>query len=146
MSEIGATSANAIRGDYLNLLITQLRNQNPLDPMDNDQMAAQLAQLSQLEQLENMNSTLMGQSSKFDLLLKAQNAEQATQMIGKEVAFFPEGSTMAAYGVVDRVDVMSGEPTLVVAKPIQIVDGVAKPLEGDYAVGVEAVQSIRDPR
>ena len=54
---ISPTSSSQIQMDYLNLLITQLRNQDPSSPMDNSQMASQLAQLSQLQQIENMNST-----------------------------------------------------------------------------------------
>ena len=49
------SSASKIQMDYMNLLITQLQNQNPLEPLDNNQMATQLAQLSQLQQLESMN-------------------------------------------------------------------------------------------
>ena len=49
-------SATTIQADYLEVLIAQLQNQNPLEPMDNTEMASQLAQFSQLQQLESMNS------------------------------------------------------------------------------------------
>ena len=49
-------TASNIQMDYMKLLVTQLQNQNPLEPMDNNQMASQLAQFSQLQQLESMNS------------------------------------------------------------------------------------------
>ena len=52
------TSASEIQSDYMALLVTQLQNQNPLEPMDNQDMAAQLAQFSQLQQLENVNSVV----------------------------------------------------------------------------------------
>ena len=58
MVDAVSASASQIRTDYLNLLITQLRNQNPLEPMDNNEMAAQLAQFSPLEQMENMSGSL----------------------------------------------------------------------------------------
>lgn len=41
--------------DFMNLLVTQLKNQDPLNPMDNQQFAVQLAQFSQLEQLVSIN-------------------------------------------------------------------------------------------
>ncbi|MFH2047300.1 MAG: flagellar hook assembly protein FlgD [Pseudomonadota bacterium] len=44
--------------DFLNLLVTQLKFQDPLNPMDSQQFSAQLAQFSSLEQLTNMNTTL----------------------------------------------------------------------------------------
>lgn len=46
------------KSDFLNLLVTQLQFQDPLNPMDSADFTAQLAQFSSLEQLTNMNSQL----------------------------------------------------------------------------------------
>ena len=43
---------------FLQLLVTQLKNQDPTNPVDGTQFVAQLAQFSQLEQIINMNSSL----------------------------------------------------------------------------------------
>ena len=43
--EIGSATTQTM--DYMTLLITELQNQNPLEPLDNQQMAQQLAQFSQ---------------------------------------------------------------------------------------------------
>ena len=43
---------------FLNLLVTQLRNQNPLEPMENTEFIAQMAQFSALEQAQNTNRTV----------------------------------------------------------------------------------------
>ena len=106
MSAIGSTgSAADIRTDYMNLLITQLQNQNPLEPMDNNQMSGQLTQLSQLEQLENMSGV-------FNKLLKAEQSGQASALIGKTISFFPKGGLTAIRGKVEGVEMVDGEPTL----------------------------------
>jgi flagellar basal-body rod modification protein FlgD len=42
------------RDAFLNLLVLQLRNQDPLNPLDNEAMLAQLAEFSQLEELQNL--------------------------------------------------------------------------------------------
>ena len=67
--------------DFLKLLLTQLKNQDPTSPMESHQMAAQLAQFSSLEQLSNINSSIDG-------LATAQKPAQqfdTLKMIGKSV-------------------------------------------------------------
>jgi flagellar basal-body rod modification protein FlgD len=69
------------KDDFLKLFVTQLRAQNPLNPMNNTEFTAQLAQFSSLEQLNNMNMQL------HDLLLY-QNSLQNTlssTLIGRKV-------------------------------------------------------------
>ena len=64
----------------MKLLVTQLQNQNPLEPMDNNQMASQLAQLSELQQMESMNTT-------FSSVLDMAQRSYASSLVGKQVAF-----------------------------------------------------------
>ena len=77
-SSSAINSASNIQMDYMKLLITQLQNQNPLEPMDNNQMASQLAQFSQLQQLESMNSN-------FANVLSSTERNYANSLIGKEI-------------------------------------------------------------
>jgi flagellar basal-body rod modification protein FlgD len=62
------------KDDFLKLLFTQLQNQDPQNPMDDREMAAQLAQFSSLEQMTNLNTsfgdlkTVMEQQGKYSLL------------------------------------------------------------------------------
>src|SRR5690606_13239035 len=51
------------KDEFLNLLVHQLQNQDPLDPMDSQQFAVQLAQFSSLEQLIDINAKLGGDSA-----------------------------------------------------------------------------------
>lgn len=95
MTALGQTSAQ-IQSTYMTLLITQLRNQNPLDPMDNNQMASQLAQLSQLEQMENLNSS-------FSKVLTSQQVNEASSLIGRQIAYIPAGGTSVVWKTVDSV-------------------------------------------
>ena len=102
-------TANDIRTDYMKLLITQLQNQNPLEPMSNDQMASQLAQLSQLEQLEHQSTT-------FDKVLQAQETSQAMALIGRQVTFYPEGASEPLKAKVDGVELLDGQIVLVMGQ------------------------------
>jgi flagellar basal-body rod modification protein FlgD len=52
------TTKEAGTEEFLQLLVTQLQNQDPLDPMDNTEFLSQMAQFSSLEQLININTTL----------------------------------------------------------------------------------------
>ncbi len=98
MSVSAVASASKIQLDYMKLLVTQLQNQNPLEPMDNQQMAAQLTQFSQLEQLESM-------SSNFAEVLETTQRNYATSLIGKEVSFLAETQP----GVTEVVDATVNE-------------------------------------
>ncbi len=124
MSQVASvgTSAGDIRSDYMNLLITQLRHQNPLEPMTSDQMASQLTQLSQLEQVERLNST-------FGKVLHAEQTNQAAGLIGKQVSFFVEGQEEPYVGPVESVQLTGDKIGLIV---------------GDYVIGLEGILSITE--
>lgn len=71
------------KDEFLKLLTTQLRYQDPMDPMDGKQMAADLAQFSGLEQLLNINEQLAAQQGQFDALALAMSNSSAMSAIGK---------------------------------------------------------------
>ena len=143
MASIEAGSASQIQMDYMKLLISQLQNQNPLEPMDNNQMASQLAQFSQLSQLESANSTLSSMNTSFQTVLQATNRNYANSLIGKTVTFFTEdeetGETIRTEGKVKSVfnDPATGDSLLGVTVG-----------EGDnaqeYTLGLGAVLLVRN--
>jgi len=86
-STTSAAGSNSILGkdDFLKMLIAQMKNQDPMNPMDSTQYAAQLAQFSSLEQLQNLN-TSMTQSINANLTLtQSINNTLASTLIGKDV-------------------------------------------------------------
>jgi len=73
------------KDQFMKLLIAQMQNQDPMNPMDGSQMAAQLAQFSSLEQLQEINNTLTGQTSSQGTLLGAIQSTAAITSIGHTV-------------------------------------------------------------
>lgn len=73
------------KDQFLKMLIAQLQHQDPMNPMQGDQMAAQLAQFSSLEQLQQINSTLTNQTSAYGSVLGAIQAGAAINTIGHTI-------------------------------------------------------------
>lgn len=76
---------NSLMGDtqdrFLTLLVTQLRNQDPLNPMDNAEVTSQIAQLSTVNGINQLNNTLLALSGQMDV----SQSMQAAGLIGKGV-------------------------------------------------------------
>lgn len=71
--------------EFFELLITQLKYQNPLEPLKDQEFIAQMTQFSSLEQLQNLND-VMKQSVSWDTLMSQTiNNTMATSLIGKQV-------------------------------------------------------------
>ena len=60
-----AVTSNVSTSEFLQLLVTQLQNQDPLDPMDNSQFLTQLATFSSMEQLISINDGVTSLSDAF---------------------------------------------------------------------------------
>ncbi len=76
-----AAQTGATQDRFLKLLVTQMKNQDPLNPMDNAQVTSQMAQLSTVSGIDKLNSTVQALSSS---MLAAQSL-QAVSMIGHAV-------------------------------------------------------------
>jgi len=119
-------SASNIQMNYMKLLITQLKNQNPLEPLDNNEMASQLAQFSELQQLESMNSN-------FASVLSNTERTYANSLIGKEISFASEDKTGTR-------DITSG----IVEEVINNVDGQIVLVTGNHTLALEDVISVKN--
>lgn len=107
------------KDDFLNLLLTQLKYQDPLNPVDDKEFMGQMAQFSSLEQMQNMNSGF--------------SSVKAFQLIGKYVkASYKDQATLQTRdveGVVDSVKMSAG-------KAYVLIDG--------KEVSVDSISDVRD--
>lgn len=77
-STAAAPSANKTtlgQADFIRLMTTQMKLQDPLEPVDNKEMIAQMAQFSSLSGINDINSTLKAISAQLDTVMAAQTAK-----------------------------------------------------------------------
>ena len=73
--------ADAGQDRFLKLLVTQLKNQDPLNPLNNSEVTSQLAQISTVQGIEKLNTTLGGMAGNYD----AGQTLQAASLVGRQV-------------------------------------------------------------
>ncbi|HEX4917745.1 MAG TPA: flagellar hook assembly protein FlgD [Limnobacter sp.] len=74
-------SPEAIQERFMSLLVAQLKNQDPLAPMDNSQVTSQMAQLNTVTGIQNLNATMENMAAQFS----ANQTVQATSMLGRAI-------------------------------------------------------------
>jgi flagellar basal-body rod modification protein FlgD len=75
------TSAASQQDTFLKLLVTQMQNQDPLNPMDNSQMTSQIAQLNTVQGINKLNTTVAALQAQ----MQASQNLQSTSFIGRTV-------------------------------------------------------------
>ena len=80
-SSTALSDANASQDRFLKLLVAQLNNQDPMNPMDNAQMTSQMAQINTVSGIQQLNETMKSMAAQ----LTALQALQGTSMIGHDV-------------------------------------------------------------
>ena len=99
--------------EFLGLLVTQMRNQDPMKPVSDTEFIAQMAQFSSLEQTKAMSSDIaqLRQSNAFT---------QATALMGKQVSLL-SGENTFTKGIVTDLAVKDGEVRLIInGKPYEL--------------------------
>lgn len=146
---------------FLKLLVTQMKNQDPLNPMDNAQVTSQMAQLSTVTGIDKLNVTLQALS---DSMLPSQSLQAAT-MIGHGVLVPGEGIDLSSgngYGgidlaqSVDKVDISIYDQAGALVRNMQLGaqpaglvnwqwdgrnDAGASMADGSYTFAVNATQA-----
>ena len=91
-SSATGTSAQSLSDTFLKLLVAQMNNQDPLNPVDNSQVTSQMAQISTVTGISSLNSTVTQLVSQ----LQQSQAVQSTQMAGHTVLVPGNSLTLAA--------------------------------------------------
>lgn len=118
-----ADSGNTLGKDaFLQLLVTQMKYQDPLDPQDNSEYIAQLATFSQLEELQNMSNTVQ--------------LSQASSLTGETVIMKTKssvtGELMYVTGTVDYVVIENSKAYLCINGGKYSIDDLDTVIDADY--------------
>lgn len=114
---------------FLYLMMEQLKNQDPTNPMDNSEMLSQQAQFTQVQELQNLSESI----SQNNMIV------QATSLVGKTVTVIdPNDTTKTITGTVESANFTSSAATVV-------IDGVEYPLGLVAAVGTESTTQSGTP-
>ncbi|WP_051471820.1 flagellar hook capping FlgD N-terminal domain-containing protein [Patulibacter minatonensis] len=116
------TSSTMGKDDFLKLMTTQLRRQDPMKPVDDTAFLAQMAQFTSLEQLTNLGTTASQQ-------LNAAGVTQALALAGRTVDYLGSDGTTRT-GVVDSVSFDGGVPQLTIGGVPGISPGAVAAVHG----------------
>jgi len=129
------TSTDAINdidlGTFLQLMITELQNQDPLNPLDNKDMLAQISQIREVGATDKLTKTL-------DSVLLGQNIASATNLIGADITALSDDRESVA-GRVNRVSIDKGVPKLHVDLT---TEAAASDAEGNVDAGTHAYRVV----
>ncbi len=136
----GATSTTAATSDaFMMILLAQLKNQNPLEPMQDKDMMAQMTQLNSLQELKKIESSL-------EQMAGASSAGYAASLIGKVVKANLENGDQVEGTVTDMV-FDSGKYLLKVGKntiPLSSIVSVSQPAATTAATATAAPAQTAD--
>ena len=114
-----ASTAEDAQNRFMTLLVTQMRNQDPLNPLDNAQVTSQLAQLSTVTGIDKLNTTLQALQGSYQM----SQSLQAANMIGHGVLVPGADINLAESKAIFGVEI--GEPADSVQVTIRNAAGVA---------------------
>ncbi len=153
---IGAGTANTLgelgSEDFLNLLIVQLTNQDPFEPVGNDELLRQISSVRDIELSTAQTSSLQALTVSLGALAGRRQFESVSALIGQHVTGQPDATGVAPSGVVVGIRFANGtEPTLQLDTgaelPVDEVVAVQTPLRAGEALVGLVVSGLdrRDP-
>ena len=125
--------------DFLYLMVTQLKNQDPLNPLDNNEFISQTTQFSSLEQLINISEGLTSMSKSMSEGNYSEQLFSASNFIGKEVKYFSDKINLTEEGALIGYELNSvpSEISIQVKNSSGVV--VAEVVPGDFGYGLNEI-------
>jgi len=124
--EVSGFTAASGQAQFLELFVAQLTNQDPLEPVGQQEFLGQLAQFSTVEGLEKLNARQEEFNTQFSELLQLQLLNNGSQLLGKSVTFGETGET----GIATEIRQDSGQVLVRIGEhliPVSDIDAIATP-------------------
>lgn len=131
INSTSSTSGSYSKDDFLQLLVAQMKYQDPLEPTDNTEYITQYATFSQVEQMQNMSASL--------------NLSRASAMVGKIVQVSVEdesGNAKTLEGTVDFVTYENNKAFVSIEGNLYSADSVTAIIDGEYSVAMELADAF----
>lgn len=116
---------------FLQLLVAQMKYQDPLEPTSNTEYISQYATFSELEQMQNMSANM--------------TLSRASELVGKEVIIestSESGKTTTVQGQVESVSYQANKAYLSIDGTLYSIDDVVQVVDDEYQMGIEAIEAI----
>lgn len=113
--------------DFLNLLVTQLRNQDPTDPVKDKEFIGQMTQFTNLKQMSKMSESMVQFVKEFSFT-------KAVAMVNKQVSWTDDSGRLQS-GIVDSIKVREGDTFLNVGGTEVRLDQVSEVRAADVGAG-----------
>ena len=118
------TTAQASRDQFLQLLVAQVRNQDPLEPVGQEEFIAQLAQFSTLEGIEKLNSNFESMLETNQAIQRLNELTQGESLIGRTVQYTGSTGFGTSEGTVEAVEFNNHAVSVVVGGESVSVDRI----------------------
>lgn len=124
-SHATTTDPAAMQDRFLKLLVAQINNQDPMNPMDNAQMTSQMAQINTVNGIQQLNQTLTGMAAQFS----AMQVLQGSNLVGQDVltagtTLSPNPSTGLASAAFDLAGAADNVSVDILSPSGQVLDSV----------------------
>jgi flagellar basal-body rod modification protein FlgD len=111
MSTTSAASSALSKMDFLTLLTTQLKYQDPTSPTDQEAFVGQISQMSMVETMQELKAS-------FGQMLKLQDVSQGVNLVGKNVEYMNPSSGEVSRGRVSEITMSNGKLAAVVGNSL----------------------------
>ena len=126
------SSSSVDKTDFMNLLVAQMKYQDPLEPTSNTEWVSQYSTFTELEQMQNMSNSI--------------TLQRASGLVGKEVIIdhtdSSTGKETTVQGKVDYVTYVSDQAYLSVNNNLYSIDEVQSVVDDAYSTAVSAAEAI----